>query len=60
MSAPQYYVTLTDIYMASSSEMEGMGKEAIVARFIVLYRYLHEATKCFLPVSKWRPTKLIQ
>jgi len=60
MSAPQYCVTLTDIYVASSSEMEGMGKEAIVAKFIVMYRYLPEATKFFLRDSKRGPTKIIQ
>jgi hypothetical protein len=54
MSVPQYYVTLTDIYMVSSSEMEGMGKEAIVTKFIVISRHLPQATKCFLRDSNWR------
>ena len=49
----------TDIYMTSSSEIEGMGKEAIVAKFIVIY-IIREATKCFLRDSKWGPTKIIQ
>jgi len=52
----------TDIYMTSSSEIEGMGKEAIVAKFIVIYiiYIIREATKCFLRDSKWGPTKIIQ